>query len=163
MAPVTALDTEPLAARSLGQMRVVIGPVSAESAKLWLAYARDVVDELDALAPGACFSTPEVQAIFDGYLRQWEEAAGHGAEFLWSGDVPAEQVEYHVHAFHQLATMLDQRAQQRGERQAPEGGQEFYAAVLRGALSALEAEGPASAAFAQHLGRFWPGQELVIR
>ena len=144
-------------------MRVVIGPVPAESAKLWLAYARQVVDDLSDIAPGASCATPEVRDIFEGYLSAWEDAASRGSTFLWSSDVPAEQVEYHVHAFHQLATILDQRALDLEARQAPEAGEEFYAAVLRGALSALEAEGPASAAFAQHLEQFWPGQELVIR
>ena len=144
-------------------MRVVIGPVSAESAKLWLAYARQVVDELSDIAPGASCATPEVRAVFDAYLGEWDDAASQGPTFLWSSDVPTEQAEYHVHAFHQLATILDQRAADLHARQAPEGGEEFYAAVLRGALSALESEGPASAAFAQHLGQFWPGQELVNR
>ena len=144
-------------------MRVVIGPVSALSAKEWLVYAREVVDELASLAPGEQFSSPEVQGIFDGYLSEWEHAAATGDPFLWSCDVPPEQIEYHVHVFHQVATVLAEREATSGTRQSPEGGREFYAAVLRGALGALEAEGPASAAFAQYLGEFWPGDRLPIR
>lgn len=144
-------------------MQLVIGPVSSESARQWLSHARTVVDELTDLAPGACFATPEVQAIFDDYLTQWTHEADRGAEFLWAQDVPAERLEFHVHAFHQLATALSQRAEETGETLIPEDGREFYAAVVRGALAALEGESPASAAFAQHLGAFWPGKELVIR
>ena len=144
-------------------MRVVVGPVSSGSAKEWLAYAREVVDDLDSLAPGECFSTPEVRSIFDGYLQAWEETAAAGGEFVWSCDVPPEQIEYHVHAFHQVATMLAKREADIGEPQSPESGRPFYAAVLRGALGALEVEGPSSAAFAQELRQFWPGEELEIR
>ena len=144
-------------------MRVVIGPVSTESAELWLGYARTVVRDLEAVAPGASFADPELRSIFDGYLSEWEaEAAGDGP-FLWSRDLPAEQMEYHLHAFHQLATALHEQAERRGTVLLPEGGQEFYAAVLRGALAALESESPASAAFARHLGEFWPGQALALR
>lgn len=144
-------------------MRVVVGPVSNRSAREWLAHARQVVDELDALAPGECFSTPEVRSAFDAYLREWSDEASTGDRFLWERDLPAEQVEYHLHAFHQLASMLAEQAERFGRPQAPPESREFYTAVLRGTLSALEAENPASAAFAQHLGQFWPGQELSIR
>ena len=142
-------------------MRVVIGPVSSESAELWLGYARQVVDQLESVSPGACFANAEVRSIFDGYLADWEAEAATDGPFLWARDVPGEQLEFHMHAFHQLATALDERAAERVR--LPEGGREFYAALLRGALGALEAENPASAAFARHLGEFWPGQELVIR
>lgn len=143
-------------------MRVVVGPVSSRSAREWLAHARHVVDQLEVVAPGECFTAPEVRSAFDGYLREWSSAAVSGEPFLWERDLPAEEVEYHLHAFHQLAAKL----QQDGRRGLPEGppeGREFYAAVLRGALSALEAENPSSAAFARHLGEFWPREEISIR
>ena len=143
-------------------MRVVIGPVSTQSAQTWITYAKRIVDVLDALAPGECFATPEVRSVFERYLAEWEAAAGRRDVFLWERDLPAEEVEYHVHAFHQVATMLARREEAAGEPQAPVGGEEFYAAILRGALTALDAEGPASSAFAQHLGEFWPGQELAL-
>lgn len=144
-------------------MRVVIGPVSRTSAELWLGFARPVVDDLESVAPGACFATAEVRSIFDWYVAEWEtEAAGDGP-FLWSHDIPAEQVEYDLHAFHQLATVLSERAEERGWAQLPEGGREFYAAVLRGILAALESESAASAAFARHLAEFWPGRALALR
>ncbi len=143
-------------------MRVVIGPVSRQSAQAWIAYARRIVDVLDTLAPGECFSTPEVRAVFDSYLADWEAAADQQDVFLWERDLPAEQVEYHVHAFHQVATMLAQRDGDAVDAPGLDGGEEFYSAVLRGALTALEAESPASSAFAQHLGEFWPGQALSL-
>ena len=122
-------------------MRVVIGPVCATSAELWLEYARQV----------------------DRYLSEWEAEVASDGPFVWSRDLPAEQMEYHLHAFHQLATVLTQRAEERGSTLLPEGARDFYAAVLRGCLAALESESPASAAFARHLEEFWPGQALALR
>lgn len=146
-------------------MRVVVGPVSRTSAQAWLGYARSVVDDLSNIAPGECFATPEVRQIFGHYLQVWDQAAAASetGKFVWDADIPTEQVEYHMHAFHQVAAMLRERQEQLGAAQAPEEGDEFYLALLHGVLSALEAESAASAEFAQHLGRFWPGQEMAIR
>lgn len=146
-------------------MRVVVGPVSRTSAAAWLAYARSVVDDLSVIAPGQCFATPELRQIFEHYLDVWGQAAAsaEGGNFVWDADIPTEEVEYHMHAFHQVAGMLRDRQEQSGAAQAPEAGEEFYLALLHGVLGALETESAASAEFAQHLGRFWPGQEMAIR
>lgn len=130
-----------------------------------MAYARQVLAELDALAPGECFTEPDVQAIFEGYLTAWEDcavdAAARGDKFLWEADLPAEQVEYHMHAFQKVADVLDARRARTGVRRGPEEGEDFYVAVLNGALTALEAEGASHAAYAQHLGEFWPGRDRL--
>lgn len=144
-------------------MRVVVGPVSNASARSWLDYAQGVVDELTAIAPDACFSTPEVREIFESYLAEWRRVARRRGDFVWEADIPAEQAEYHMHAFHQVAAMLAEREHQTGAASAPDESREFYVALLSSVLSALEAESAASAEFAQHLGRFWPGQEPSIR
>jgi hypothetical protein len=139
-------------------MRVVIGPVSAASANAWLDYADDVLDELGAMAPGECFATPEMIETFRGYVTSWREAAAQGAEVVWEREIPPEHVEYHMHAFQRVAEVLAERAEREGVA-APPAGEDFYLAVLQGVLSALEAEGPASAAFADHLSEFWPGRD----
>jgi hypothetical protein len=136
---------------------VVIGPVSSASALAWLDYADGVLDELGAMAPGECFTSPEVIEVFRGYVTSWR-ASAVGPELLWERDIPAEQVEYDMHAFQRVAEVLAERAEREGTA-APEEGEDFYLALLQGVLSALEAEGPASAAFAQHLGEFWPGRD----
>ncbi len=143
-------------------MRVVVGPVPARSAEAWIRHARGVLADLDALAPGECFSTPEVCAIFDFYLSEWEVMVGADEKFVWERDIPAEQVEYHIHAFHQVANMLSGPNGRRGTPGPPAEGEEFVLALLNGVLSALESEGPSSAAFAQHLGQFWPGRDLSL-
>lgn len=136
---------------------MVIGPVSSASALAWLDYADDVLDELGAMAPGECFTTPEVLEIFRSYVDSWRAAVA-GDEMVWERDIPPEQVEYHMHAFQRVAEVLDRRAGEQGTASPPEG-EDFYAAILQGVLSALDAEGPASAAFAEHLSEFWPGRD----
>jgi hypothetical protein len=136
---------------------VVIGPVSAASANAWLDYADGVLDELGAMAPGECFASPQVITVFRAYVTSWRMAAT-GPELLWERDIPAEQVEYDVHAFQRVAEVLTARAEERGKAAPPEG-EDFYVALLQGVLGALEAEGPSSAAFAKHLSEFWPGRD----
>lgn len=138
-------------------MRVVIGPVGVASAVAWLDYADGVLDELSAMAPGECFTTPDVIAVFRAYVASWREAAV-GTTMIWEREIPAEQVEYDVHAFQRVAEVLEERAAAQGAAAPPEG-EDFYLALLQGVLAALEAEGPSSAAFAKHLSEFWPGRD----
>lgn len=141
-------------------MRVVIGPVDVGSATAWLNYARQVLDDLGAMAPGECYTSPDVVDTFRSFVDSWE-AAATGEKFLWEQDIPAEQVEFNMHAFQRVAGVLAERAEREGIR-APDDAEEFYLALLHGVLSALEAEGPSSAAFAKHLGEFWPGRDNII-
>ena len=136
---------------------MVIGPVSVASANAWLDYADQVIDELAAMAPGECFTTPAVLEVFRDYVTSWRSEAV-GSDFLWEREIPPEQVEYDMHAFQRVAEVLARRAEEQGDAAPPEG-EDFYAALLRGVLSALEAEGPSSAAFAEHLSEFWPGRD----
>jgi hypothetical protein len=138
-------------------MRVVIGPVSVPSANAWLDYAEEVLGELASMAPGECFTTPEVLEVFRAYVASWREAAV-GTEMVWERDIRPEQVEYDMHAFQRVAQLLAQRAEEHGLAAPPEG-EDFYVAVLQGVLAALDAEGPSSAAYAEHLAEFWPGRD----
>lgn len=136
-------------------MRVVIGPVSARSARAWLGYADRTLDEMGTLAPGECFTTPDTIEFLRGFVRSWELAAT-GEVFCWEEDIPAERVEYSMHAFQRVVDVLARRAEIHG-RSAPPEGDDFYLAVLQGVLRALEAESASSAAFARELAEFWPG------
>jgi hypothetical protein len=142
-------------------MRVVVGPVRGESARAWLAHAHGVVDDLDR-SPRSCPATPELLDVFRGYLAEWDGAATE-EKFCWERDIPVEEAKYHVHAFHQVAEMLSVEADGRDDWRSPDEGVEFVLALLTGVLGALQAEDPASAAFAQHVGQFWPNSRLCLR
>lgn len=141
-------------------MRVVIGPVDARSAEAWLAYADQVLDELGTLAPGECFSTPETVAILRDFVSRWQEPARQDRVFLWDEDVPAERIEFAMHAFQRVVDLLARRAEVHG-RTAPPEGDDFYLALLQGVLGALQSESASSAAFADHLAEFWPGRATI--
>lgn len=140
-------------------MRVVIGPVDVRSAEAFVGYAHQALDDVGAMAPGECFTTPEVMAVFRGFVDAWGEAAV-GDEFVWEQDLPPEQVEYNMHALQRVAGVLAERAEREG-RQLPPEAEDFYIAMLHGVLTALETGGPASAAYAKHLAEFWPGRERI--
>jgi len=141
-------------------MRVVIGPVDARSAVAWLGYADRVLDELETMAPGECFSAPETVAILRDFVSRWRRAARRDRMFLWDDEVPAERIEFAMHAFQRVVDLLAQRAAVHG-RAAPPEGDEFYLALLQGVLGALQAESASSAAFADHLAEFWPGWATI--
>jgi hypothetical protein len=140
-------------------MRVVIGPVDARSARAWLGYADRVLDELGALAPGDCVAAPETVANLRGFVDAWWREAD-GEKFFWEDDIPAEQVEYSMHAFQRVVDVLARRAEVHG-RAAPPEGDDFYLALLHGVLAALQGESASSAAFAKHLAEFWPGWATI--
>jgi hypothetical protein len=134
---------------------VVIGPVDAGSARAWLSYAEQVLDEVGSLAPGACFTSPDTLDFLRGFVRSWELSAG-GDVFCWEEDVPTEHAEYSMHALRRIVEVLAKRAEVHG-RQAPVEGDAFYVAMVQGMLHALETESATSAAFARELVEFWPG------
>lgn len=147
------------ACANVASMRVVIGPVDVRSAEAFVGYARRALRDVGAMAPGECFTTPEVIAVFQAFLDRWDDATA-GEEFFWEADLPAEQVEYNMHALQRVAGVLAERAEREG-RQMPLEAEDFYLALLHGVLIALEAEGPSSAAYAKHLAEFWPGRERI--
>lgn len=140
-------------------MRVVIGPVDAGSARAWLSHAEQALDEVPLLAPGECFTSPDTLEFLRGFVRSWQLSAD-GDVFVWDEDIPAERVEYSMHAFQRVVAVLAERAEATG-RTAPPEGDAFYLAVLTGVLRALETESPSSAAFARELAEFWPGSVTV--
>lgn len=134
---------------------MVIGPVDAGSARAWLGYAEQVLDEVGSLAPGECFTSPDTLDFLRAFVRSWQLSAV-GDVFCWEEDIPAERVEYSMHAFQRVVDVLARRAEVHG-RMAPPEGDAFYLAVLQGVLRALETESASSAAFARELAEFWPG------
>jgi hypothetical protein len=140
-------------------MRVVVGPVSNQSAKAWLRYAHTVLGEIAHDPPNACFSSPEVVRVFEDYVDQWDGVVRRAGEkpFWWACDVSDEQVKYHVHAFHQVVSYLAALAKDAGYRRSPLEGDEFYTVLVAALIDALGQGTSDLAEFAEHLSEFWPG------
>lgn len=141
-------------------VRVIVGPVSSASALAWIGFAREIVDDLAAGLEGDTWSRPDLIETFGSYLDEWEAAARRRSGFRWEKDIPTEQVEYHVHSFHQVVVHLADQAERTGTRRAPLEGDEFYSALVEGILVALAEEGEASAHFAEYLASFWPRRDV---
>jgi hypothetical protein len=128
----------------IATVQVQIGPLPADSARVWLDYAGGVVGAAMKQLP------IQVAAQFSAYLQEWLEAA-QGDVFVWEGSAEPEEVEYLLHAWFNLAQSLD--------GPGPEAGRVFYNGLVHALLGALRKENPSTAEFADHLAPFWPGLE----
>ena len=145
---------------TVGHVRVVVGPVPTASAEAWIGYAREVLDRLsepDCNRP----CSAEVLAMFGAWLTEWERACESTARFLWEQEISVEVLEYHVHAFHQIAQQLEAEARRTGPR-APAEATPFYTSLVHGVLEALADDGGPAVGFATHLADFWPGQRSRV-
>ena len=139
-------------------MEVRVGPVSAGSVRLWVAYARTVLGQaLAASRERPASLTPDVVESFESFLDQWDDLAATGAEFVWEADLDTELIEHLAHVWFTLAAQLADQAEQRGFPLAPPEGDEFYQALVAGLLDGLAHEGRSLQEFAEQLKDAWPG------
>ena len=134
-------------------MHVHVGPIAADSASAWIAFARGVLDDRSTGGPNL---TPEVLAGFVGFLDEWEAIASSSDTFLWDTDVDTEQIEFLALALHRVASEVDESARARGYPLMPPEGAPFYRAVVNGFLDAMGAESSTLAAYAEELRSSWP-------
>jgi hypothetical protein len=146
-------------------VHVQLGPLPAEGVRLWLAYARVVLDRLEAklagdeppaLPGGVPTVPPDLVDTFSHFLDEWE-AAARGDTFTWSDEVDPEQARYLAHFYFALVSLLADEAQARGFPVAPPEGDEFYLALVSAFLDALAQEGGDNTAFVDELRVAWPG------
>jgi hypothetical protein len=131
-------------------VQVTVGPLPADSARSWLAYATDIIAANMRQLP------IQVAAQFSAYLQEWGEAA-HGDVFLWEGKAEPEEVEYLLHAWFNLGQVVVAEREAKGEPPGPPEGQVFYTGLVTALLNALRQENRATAEFAEHVAPFWPG------
>jgi CheY-like chemotaxis protein len=107
-------------------VQVILGPVSAASARAWLGAARGTVAQIRI---DLALDVPTwVAARFGRFLDEWEPGM-QGDVFEWSGDVePSEVREMAAHWF-RLAKLARERPES-GLRPAPPEGEEFYDALV---------------------------------
>jgi hypothetical protein len=141
-------------------VRVQIGPVASTSVTSWVGYARKTLDTVVSDPGGDGVWLPDdTIATFTAYLDRWDEEARTTDPFRWTADVPPDEAEFLSHAFFRIVTHLAAEAEERGYTMAPPESDEFYRALVESFLAALDAEGPASQEFSEHLRAFWPGLE----
>ncbi|HZQ27907.1 MAG TPA: hypothetical protein VFA94_09420 [Acidimicrobiales bacterium] len=129
-------------------MHVEVGPLPSAAARAWLTYAKSVLAERQRSLP------VQIVASFVGYLEEWTDAAAQGDVFHWEGKAEPEEVEYLLHAWHKLATQVQEEG---GRVGGPDEGRVFYNAVVVSLLNALRTENASTAELADQLATFWPG------
>ena len=137
-------------------MKVHLGPVPPTSADAWIGWAREMIAEMRRQPESAVTLAGQVLDDVSLYVDAWAGANCRGDVFSWLVDVDPDELEYLTNAFFNLDTRLSAEVG-RGERQAePADGRTFHLVLVRGLLTALAAESPAQAAFAERLRSFWP-------
>jgi hypothetical protein len=137
-------------------MEVRIGPVSCGSARAWVAFAREVLGHEGAAAE-ATGMPDDVVARFLAYLDAWDDEAGHGDPFIWTGEVDPEQLEYLAHSFLRIVDHLVEAAGRPENTGMPEEGDEFYQALVSSIIDNLSRQGRAESEFSEQLRDRWPG------
>jgi hypothetical protein len=139
-------------------VRVQVGPIPSGGVNLWIAYARTVIGQA-LVHPDQLGVRLEPDAIeaFDEYLAQWEDLATSSPEFLWFTEVEPERVEFLGRAFLAIAESLARAAEKRGYPISPVEGDEFYQALVKGFLDALDHEGRSRLEFSEQVRDQWPG------
>lgn len=139
-------------------MEIRVGPVSAGSVRLWVAYARTVLGQvLTGTGTRPATLSPDVVEAFETFLDTWDDLAASGEEFVWEADVDTERVEHLAHVWFTVAAGLADQAERRGFPMAPTEGEEFYQALVAALLDGLAHEGRSLQEFAEQLKDAWPG------
>jgi hypothetical protein len=138
-------------------MRVRVGPLPSAGVGLWIAYARTVIGRAVARPDelGTRLDPSDLEA-FDGFLDAWELASTDPV-FEWESDLDPQVVARLGGTWLSLAAALSDQAEARGYPLSPPEGEEFYQALIRGFLTALDGEGGDMARLAADLRDAWPG------
>jgi hypothetical protein len=134
-------------------VHVEVGPVTPESARAWVAYAGETLEELRAL--------PHIEAVagaldsFAELLDAWRPIAARAEPFRWVSDQPAERVKYLLNALYWSGIIVEREAPAGRAHLRPPEADEFHFVLVHAALAALEQESEADAQFVAGLRGVW--------
>jgi hypothetical protein len=134
-------------------MHVEIGPVSAASAKAWIAYATEMLAMLRALPE------PKLPAsALEGFvelLDEWRPLAEGDEPFRWSNDEDPERAKYLLNALYRAGLIVEAEAEAGHAQLRPAAADEFHLLLVHEVLDALEKESEADAQFVEGLRSVW--------
>lgn len=121
-------------------VRVRVGPVPADVARLWVANTADILRALLA-APHEIPATvrPELLSVFGSILDEWSavaRAAGDGS-FFWSAAAAVATIEALVTSWAELDTLSDEVLGRLGCSWSPPEATPFFEALTTGVVGAL--------------------------
>lgn len=133
-------------------MPIVVGPVSAASARTWAEASRRTLETVKT-RPDLGVPADVVDA-FEGYLDLWEPAMS-GEVFTWMGEVDPDTLRHLAAHWARLVTLARDDSEGSIAPADPEG-QEFYDALAQGFAEGLAAADATSAE------QFAPRFEAVV-
>jgi CheY-like chemotaxis protein len=145
-----------------GGMHLSLGPLPAESARVWVENARIVLDGVRAAGDALPVELPsEIEAAFRHYLDEWhaiaERAESGGAPFEWSAEIDRDHARHLVVYFFSLLSLDDELWAAHSLPFTPPVAQPFIDALSNQVIAELAAEdeevGPSIAAS-------WPTGEI---
>ena len=131
-------------------MHIEVGPVSAASARAWIAYATETLALLRRL-PAQQLPAPALDA-FASLLEEWRPVAQRDEPFRWSSDEAPERAQYLINALYVAGTRIEEEAasgrarltaglEQAAGEQEPEDGEPSAAPGKQARLPAADAAG----------------------
>ena len=126
--------------------------MGGDSARVWIAYGRRVVDHV---AGSARAVRAGVLERFAELLDQFDDVASAGGPFHWSTDVSPEEVEFLMKGLYELGLVAEAEHEAGRLPLRPAAADDFHQAVVQQVLAAVEIEGPAFAQFVEGLRAEW--------
>jgi CheY-like chemotaxis protein len=120
-------------------VEVVVGPVSADAARVWVANTREIIEAV-AANPGVVGTAipDDVLELFRSFLRQWAAVAEGTDEFRWVAVARLDEIQHIVGYWATIDAMTDEQLEQLGVHWSPPEGQPFFQALTTGVLATLE-------------------------
>jgi hypothetical protein len=134
-------------------MYIEIGPVSAASARAWIAYATEMVALLRAL-PEPHLPAPALEGFVE-LLDEWRPLADHEEAFRWSGDTDPARAKFLLNSLYRAGLIIEAEAEAGHATLRPAAADEFHFLLVHEVLEALEKESEADAQFVEGLRSVW--------
>jgi hypothetical protein len=132
---------------------VEIGPVSAVSARAWIAYAEETLPVLRGLTDRAI--GPQALEGFTSLLDEWRPIADRDEPFRWSSQENPERAKFLLNALYWAGIIVEREAEAGRAQLRPKAADEFHILLIHEVLDALEHESEADAHFVEELRNVW--------
>lgn len=122
-----------------GLVRLRVGPVDAEAARLWVASTRRILQALlDAPREIPASVAPELLTFFGDLLAEWGTVATDHATFYWSAAAEVVTIDAVVRAWAELDQLDDETMARLGCTWSPPEARPFFDALTLGVVAALQ-------------------------
>ncbi|MEX2393773.1 MAG: response regulator transcription factor [Actinomycetota bacterium] len=120
-------------------VKISVGPVSAEAARIWIANTRAIVESFVANPDVVGATIPaDILELFESFFDEWSAVADGGEVFRWVARAPIQDVKRIVSYWATIDGMTDEQLEQLGVRWSPPEGQPFFQALTTGILETLQ-------------------------